>query len=774
MSKRTTFTNITPVPAGMGREIVLAFLHSHEAMLYLSPLVVSHKAIRAPANCPPDERSCSWYQIRGKGWHLPGSNKMTGDSSYTIALESTPVGCTAHSYAPLNIDIRSAWMLGGRLPGEGDRRTDGYSAPENAPPSGLYVREDVEIRCPTLMSGYIKKMIKKSQNALTEKLQQRARRHSSKPFLGASTNGPVDMPQFSTEPSPVHYNYKMEMYQPLLAFDQELREQLKDPQYRKLEARSQPHSRMPSPARTPVRTFTNETMDSYTSSVISPVSDGTRDSMIISALSPPPIRTPRVEGSQFPQLDVHLDTATPVIPSAVSSNGSAHYRSISAPSLNQSYAQPSSFSASKAAKSNSHVPTPLDLQAEQLEEAQPEQKQTPLFSNNLYLPPTSRQRSHSHGNNHPAVPMTADTRRPSRPVSTPFLSSNQPWVADDPLDFFVVDGDEERARSARPYLSPLIIPRNSKSPAPLLVGKTQPKPVAPAPRPEPHFMAGLRMQQQLAQSKPQGSGHVERSLPIRTVQKVPAMDPAPPTRHARGLSREVAVHGRKPSAGRQEYTLPRNQLTPEPSASSQLQPAHPPPPTRPAGLQREFSFNTTPDDVVAPKSGERLRLPESPDSTTPTLRNSLSTTASSVLPEQEPPVGAARGAIRPGRPLEQQLRQYAVAHQLPFHSPSDPEDPETELSPGAMAAIQAVREMEIKNQQQGLHYRGGGGAKNALAYPAPLRIEKWVASISQAAPPPPPPSGGRLKPAVSVVHKYPNAHKQDYTDLATANPFADD
>ncbi|KKF93647.1 hypothetical protein CFO_g4001 [Ceratocystis platani] len=724
MSKRTVFTAIVPVPAGISREIVLAFLHSPEEMVRTSPLVVSHKPIRAPANCPADERDCTWFQLRGKGWHLPGSNKMTGDSSYTVALQSTPIGCTVHLYAPMNIDIRSTWMLGGRLPGEYDRRSDGYSAPEGAPASGLYLREDVEIRCHSLMTGYVKKHIKKSHNSIGDRLQQRARRHSSKPFLGSSTNGPVDMPHFGSEPSPVNYNYKMEMYQPMLSFGQ------KPQDSNQAQLRPEARSAAPSPDRTPVRTFTTETMESYTSSVVSPVSEseGVRESIIISALSPPPPRTPRSEGAcQFPQLDVTLDTPSPVMSPASSS----HHRSISAPSLNKDYVRPPSFSTARAAKSN--IPKALDLKAKDLEQAEPEQKQTPLFSNNLYLPAT-RQRSRSHGQGQPSSLMPAPERRPSRPVSTPFISSNQPWIADDPLDFFGADSAFGR-RSPKPYLAPLIIPRNPKSPPPVLVGQTKPAAV------EPRFVAGLRLQQKLAQVGPQGNaGFAERGAQMRFAQKGPAAGPAVPSRrpaiarHSRGPSRETAVdYSKRPQA--KEHTLP------------------PPNSLRQGGIQREFSFDTTPDEAVAPKN-ERLwlRRPESPDSTTPTLRNSLSTTASSQLPEAG------------DRPLEQQLTQYAVTHRLPFHSPTDVEDTELEPSPGAVAAIAAVREMEAKEN-----------ALQAYPYPRPLRIEKWVASISQAeAPGAQQKRASQLRPAVSIVHKYPNAHRQNYSDLAAANPFADE
>lgn len=74
-------------------------------------------------------------------------------------------------YAPLGLDIRGKWSVGGSLPGEPKQHTDvGLKVPR----TGLYIREEVKMTCSKLLLGFVKKTFKDSHSRLVEKLVERA------------------------------------------------------------------------------------------------------------------------------------------------------------------------------------------------------------------------------------------------------------------------------------------------------------------------------------------------------------------------------------------------------------------------------------------------------------------------------------------------------------------------------------------------------------------------------------------------------------------------
>ena len=48
MRKKETYTNITPIPACVPRQLALDILHSHGEIITLNPLVLSYHPIKAP------------------------------------------------------------------------------------------------------------------------------------------------------------------------------------------------------------------------------------------------------------------------------------------------------------------------------------------------------------------------------------------------------------------------------------------------------------------------------------------------------------------------------------------------------------------------------------------------------------------------------------------------------------------------------------------------------------------------------------------------------
>ncbi len=179
MSKRTVFTTITPLPPHISREAVVAFLHDYEGMIDINPLVTDRHPIPPPDNAEPDEATCTWYQLTdavAMPWssssspHAAAASQRSGNVSYTCVFHPLPDGLQTHCRAPLGVDIRDRWTVGGNAPGEPQQRLELGLDAIGAPASGLYLREDVDLRCNRLMSGFVKKTLKKSHGALVEKL----------------------------------------------------------------------------------------------------------------------------------------------------------------------------------------------------------------------------------------------------------------------------------------------------------------------------------------------------------------------------------------------------------------------------------------------------------------------------------------------------------------------------------------------------------------------------------------------------------------------------
>jgi hypothetical protein len=104
MSKKTTFTTVTSLPANVSRAVVLDFLHSHENMISLNPLAKSFHQIAPPAHAQADERNLIWYAITDTVSYLPG---VSGEVSYTAAFLDLPTGIQTHSYAAAGVGMKT-------------------------------------------------------------------------------------------------------------------------------------------------------------------------------------------------------------------------------------------------------------------------------------------------------------------------------------------------------------------------------------------------------------------------------------------------------------------------------------------------------------------------------------------------------------------------------------------------------------------------------------------------------------------------------------------
>jgi hypothetical protein len=166
MSKRTVFTTVTPLPSSITRETVLETLHSHTEMIDLNPLVEERHPIKPPPNASPEEYHCLWYSLTDRVQYLPGGI-ASGKVSYNACFHDLEMGLQTHCYAPMGLNIKGKWTLGGSLPGEPIAPVElGLGAPL----TGLYLREDVDMKCNFMMTSFVKKTLKNAHAALVGRL----------------------------------------------------------------------------------------------------------------------------------------------------------------------------------------------------------------------------------------------------------------------------------------------------------------------------------------------------------------------------------------------------------------------------------------------------------------------------------------------------------------------------------------------------------------------------------------------------------------------------
>jgi hypothetical protein len=164
MSKRTVYTNITPLPPQVTRQIAVDELHDHGIMIKLNPLVIHFERTTPHNNAPADEYHCIWYEITDRVSYLPG---VKGQVKYKACFFDRPVGLQTHCYAPTGLDIKAKWSVGGNMPGEPrEARELGVDTPRD----GLYLREEVDMRCNIMMTSFVKKNLKNAHKVLVDRL----------------------------------------------------------------------------------------------------------------------------------------------------------------------------------------------------------------------------------------------------------------------------------------------------------------------------------------------------------------------------------------------------------------------------------------------------------------------------------------------------------------------------------------------------------------------------------------------------------------------------
>lgn len=176
LRKKEVFTTITPIPGYIPRQLAIDILHSHSEVITLNPLVLDHKPIPAPRSAAADEFYSTWYEIIERIQYVPGMGRMgSGKISFNGCFHDTAWGLQTHIYAPMNVDLRNAYRIAGNQPGvEPPEPMEIGAAALGVPSDGLYLREDIEIRCNIAVVGFVKSQLKAASKEMVRRIIKKA------------------------------------------------------------------------------------------------------------------------------------------------------------------------------------------------------------------------------------------------------------------------------------------------------------------------------------------------------------------------------------------------------------------------------------------------------------------------------------------------------------------------------------------------------------------------------------------------------------------------
>lgn len=139
-------------------------------MIELNPLVLRHSRCDPAEAAPKEEHVCHWYEMTDQINYLPGG-MMKGEVTYKAAFHNLPHGLQTHVYAPAGLDLREKWTVCGNAPGEPRVPVEMGS---ELPREGLYIREDVDMRCNIFLTGFVKKNLNKSHKVVVDRIVEKA------------------------------------------------------------------------------------------------------------------------------------------------------------------------------------------------------------------------------------------------------------------------------------------------------------------------------------------------------------------------------------------------------------------------------------------------------------------------------------------------------------------------------------------------------------------------------------------------------------------------
>ena len=176
LRKKEVYTIVTPIPGFIPRQLAIDILHSHSEVITLNPLVLDHKPIKAPQKAASDEYYSTWYEINQRIQYVPGLGKMgSGKITFNGCFHDMPWGLQTHIYAPMNVDLRNKYRISGNQPGvEPPEQPEIGLAALGAPSDGLYLRDDVEIKCNVAVMSFVKAQMKAASKEMVSRIIKKA------------------------------------------------------------------------------------------------------------------------------------------------------------------------------------------------------------------------------------------------------------------------------------------------------------------------------------------------------------------------------------------------------------------------------------------------------------------------------------------------------------------------------------------------------------------------------------------------------------------------
>lgn len=176
LRKKETYTVVTPIPTYIPRQLAIDILQSHSEVIALNPLVLSHKPIPAPRNAAADEYYSTWYEITQRVQFIPGVGKMgSGQITFNGCFHDMPWGLQTHIYAPLSVDLRNKYRIGGNQPDvEPPEQRELGMETLGIPSNGLYLRQEAEIKCNIAMMSFVKSELQKACKDMVDRIIKKA------------------------------------------------------------------------------------------------------------------------------------------------------------------------------------------------------------------------------------------------------------------------------------------------------------------------------------------------------------------------------------------------------------------------------------------------------------------------------------------------------------------------------------------------------------------------------------------------------------------------
>ncbi|RDW85337.1 hypothetical protein BP6252_02927 [Coleophoma cylindrospora] len=113
----------------------------------------------------PEEFHCKWYQMTDKVNYLP-LGLYSGRVTYKACFHNLADGLQTHVYTPLGLSIKGRWTVGVSLLGEPIKAVE---LGMGLPISGLWLREDVTLKCSILATKFVRKTLTKAHTRLVDR-----------------------------------------------------------------------------------------------------------------------------------------------------------------------------------------------------------------------------------------------------------------------------------------------------------------------------------------------------------------------------------------------------------------------------------------------------------------------------------------------------------------------------------------------------------------------------------------------------------------------------